>query len=283
MNCLNIGLFFAKSLLSFTLILSLVIIIITQFCFPRIFLFMNKILNTILITGASRGLGANFAKVLANDGFKIIGVSRNKNELEKVITSLPNQTLNHDFIEMDITNDQDVQTKLKHLNLYGLINNAGIANTKLLHEETNYDLSKIIDVNLMGSLNVSRIVIPNMIKNQNGKIINIASTLGYRPLPFVGAYSATKAALIQVTKSQSIELARYNITVNALAPGYILTDINRDQLEGKAGDILKKKIPLKRFASVDELNPIISMLLNRDNAYMTGAVIAVDGGLSTGL
>ena len=135
----------------------------------------------------------------------------------------------------------------------------------------------------MGSLNVSRIVIPNMIKNQNGKIINIASTLGYRPLPFVGAYSATKAALIQVTKSQSIELARYNITVNALAPGYILTDINRDQLEGKAGDILKKKIPLKRFASVDELNPIISMLLNRDNTYMTGAVIAVDGGLSTSL
>ena len=162
---------------------------------------MNKILNTILITGASRGLGANFAKVLANEGFKIIGVSRNKNELEKVITSLPNQTLNHDFIEMDITNDQDVQTKLKHLNLYGLINNAGIANTKLLHEETSHDLTKIIDVNLMGSLNVSRIVIPNMIKNQNGKIINVASTLGYRPLAFVGAYSATKAALIQVTKS----------------------------------------------------------------------------------
>ena len=89
--------------------------------------------------------------------------------------------------------------------------------------------------------------------------------------------------MIQVTKSQSIELARYNITVNALAPGYILTNINREQLEGTAGDILKKKIPLKRFASVSELNPIISMLLNRDNTYMTGAVIAVDGGLSTGL
>ena len=93
---------------------------------------MNKILNTILITGASRGLGSNFAKVLAKEGFKIIGVSRNKNELKKVITSLPNQSLNHDFIELDITNDKDVQNKLKNLNLYGLINNAGIANTKLL-------------------------------------------------------------------------------------------------------------------------------------------------------
>ena len=104
-----------------------------------------------------------------------------------------------------------------------------------------------------------------------------------RDRSYVGAYSATKAALIQVTKSQSIELARYNICVNALAPGYILTDINRDQLEGETGDLLKKKIPLKRFATVDELDTIISMLLNTNNTYMTGAVVAVDGGLSTGL
>jgi NAD(P)-dependent dehydrogenase (short-subunit alcohol dehydrogenase family) len=93
----------------------------------------------------------------------------------------------------------------------------------------------------MGSLNISRAVIPKMINNQNGKIVNIASVLGLRPLSYVGAYSATKAALIQVTKSQAIELARYNISVNALAPGYILTDINRDQLEGEAGYMLKKK------------------------------------------
>ena len=122
-----------------------------------------------------------------------------------------------------------------------------------------------------------------MIKNKNGKIINIASTLGYRPLSYVGAYSATKSALIQVTKSQSIELARYNICVNALAPGYILTDINREQLEGDTGLLLKKKIPLRRFATAEELDVIISMLLNRQNTYMTGAVIAVDGGLSAGL
>ena len=132
-------------------------------------------------------------------------------------------------------------------------------------------------------MNVSNAIIPNMIKNKSGKIINIASTLGYRPLSYVGAYSATKAALIQVTKSQSIELARYNICVNALAPGYILTDINKEQLEGDAGISLKKKIPLKRFATAEELDVIISMLLNRHNTYMTGAVIAVDGGLSAGL
>ena len=244
---------------------------------------MNDSLDTILITGASRGLGANFAKVLANDGFRIIGIGRNRINLEKVISNLPNQQLNHHFFELDITDENCVNKQLSDLNLYGLINNAGIANTKLLHKETYSELSNIIDTNLLGSLNVSNAIIPKMIINKRGKIINIASTLGYRPLAYVGAYSATKAALIQVTKSQSIELARYNICVNALAPGYILTDINRDQLEGETGDLLKKKIPLKRFATVDELDTIISMLLNTSNTYMTGAVVAVDGGLSTGL
>jgi NAD(P)-dependent dehydrogenase (short-subunit alcohol dehydrogenase family) len=244
---------------------------------------MNDQLDTILITGASRGLGANFAKVLANDGFRIIGIGRNKTNLEKVLSNLPNQQFNHQYLELDITDEIEVNKKLSDLNLYGLINNAGIANTKLLHKETYSDLSNIIDTNFLGSLNVSNAVIPKMIINKRGKIINIASTLGYRPLSYVGAYSATKAALIQATKSQSIELARYNICVNALAPGYILTDINKAQLEGEAGESLKKKIPLKRFATVDELDTIISMLLNISNTYMTGAVVAVDGGLSTGL
>lgn len=239
--------------------------------------------NTVLITGASRGLGANFSKVLATDGFKILGVGRNKKNLETVISNLPNQSLGHNYIEVDVTNEQEVHEKIGGLDIYGLVNNAGIASTKLLHQETKSNLSKIFETNLLGSINVSNAIIPTMIKNKNGKIINIASTLGYRPLSYVGAYSATKSALIQVTKSQSIELARYNICVNALAPGYILTDINRDQLEGDAGLLLKKKIPLRRFATAEELDVIISMLLNRQNTYMTGAVIAVDGGLSAGL
>jgi len=244
---------------------------------------MNYQSNTVLITGASRGLGANFSKVLAAEGFKILGIGRNKKNLKSVISNLPNQNLEHEFLEIDITNEQEVFEKLSGLDIYGLVNNAGIANTKLLHEETYSNLSKIFNTNLLGSMNVSNAIIPNMIKNKTGKIINIASTLGYRPLSYVGAYSATKAALIQVTKSQSIELARYNICVNALAPGYILTDINKEQLEGDAGISLKKKIPLKRFATAEELDVIISMLLNRHNTYMTGAVIAVDGGLSAGL
>jgi NAD(P)-dependent dehydrogenase (short-subunit alcohol dehydrogenase family) len=240
-------------------------------------------INSILITGASKGLGSNFAKVLANDGFRIIGVGRNKDDLKQVISELPNAKLNHDYFVLDITDEKQVHEKLKNIEIYGLINNAGIANTKLLHEETYEDINRIVNTNLIGSLNISRAVIPKMIHNKCGRIVNIASALGYRPLSYVGAYSATKAALIQVTKSQSIELARYNICVNAIAPGYIMTDINRYQLEGKAGEMLKKKIPLRRFADINELDLLISLLLNRKNSYMTGSIITIDGGLSAGL
>ena len=239
--------------------------------------------NSVLITGASKGLGSNFAKVLANDGFRIIGVGRNKDDLKKVISELPNSKLHHDYLVLDITDENQVQDKLKNIEIYGLVNNAGIANTKLLHEETYEDINRIVNTNLIGSLNISRAVIPNMIQNKCGRIVNISSALGHRPLSYVGAYSATKAALIQVTKSQSIELARYNICVNAIAPGYIMTDINRHQLEGEAGDMLKKKIPLRRFADINELDLLISMLLNRKNSYMTGSIISIDGGLSAGL
>ena len=243
----------------------------------------NIDINSVLITGASKGLGSNFAKVLANDGFRIIGVGRNKDDLKKVISELPNSKLNHDYLVLDITDENQVQEKLKNIQIYGLVNNAGIANTKLLHEETYEDINRIVNTNLIGSLNISRAVIPNMIQNKCGRIVNIASALGHRPLSYVGAYSASKAALIQVTKSQSIELARYNIYVNAIAPGYIMTDINRLQLESEAGEMLKKKIPLRRFADINELDLLISMLLNRKNSYMTGSIISIDGGLSAGL
>ena len=134
----------------------------------------NIDINSVLITGASKGLGSNFAKVLANDGFRIIGVGRNKDDLKKIISELPNSKLRHDFLVLDITNQNQVQEKLKNIEIYGLVNNAGIANTKLLHEELSVDLSNIFDTNLLGSINISNALIPNMIKNNNGRIINLS-------------------------------------------------------------------------------------------------------------
>ena len=242
----------------------------------------------IIVTGGSKGIGYGICERLILEGAIPVIIGRNKETIPKALKELEKLGGKAGVAYAELTDPDQCKLAVDKIiqdygTIDGLVNNAGIANTKLLHEETYSNLSKIFNTNLLGSMNVSNAIIPNMIKNKSGKIINIASTLGYRPLSYVGAYSATKAALIQVTKSQSIELARFNICVNALAPGYILTDINKEQLEGDAGVLLKKKIPLKRFATAEELDVIISMLLNRHNTYMTGAVIAVDGGLSAGL
>ena len=176
--------------------------------------------KTILITGASKGIGASFSNFLASEGYRIIGIARNKDQLIKTFNSLPNQNLNHDIVPIDITDFNLVKEKLSHVNLYCLINNAGIALSNLLHE---------------------------------------------------------------MTKSQSIELAKYNILVNAICPGYIITDLNRSFLESEKSSKLKSKIPLDRFASCDELLPSLKMLVDPNNSYMTGSIITIDGGMNSTL
>ena len=237
-------------------------------------------IKTILITGASKGLGASFAFTLANEGYKIIGIARNEIQLNSIINNLPNNHLNHEAISFDISDETFITKYLKDLNIYCLINNAGIASSKLLQDSTSEDIDQIIRLNLVSALNISNAVIPKMIENNVGRIINISSVLGIRPLKLVGAYSISKSALIQMTKSQSIELAKYNILVNALAPGYIITDLNREFLESDKVTPLVNKIPLKRFAKIEELSPVIKMLVDPNNTYMTGSIINVDGGMS---
>ena len=239
--------------------------------------------KTILITGASKGLGASFAYTLASEGYKIIGIGRNQLQLNDTINNLPNKHLDHIPLPFDI-NDQTLIVKyLKDLDIYCLINNAGIVHSKLLQDSTSGDIDQILRLNLVSALNISNAVIPKMVENNFGRIINISSILGIRPLKFVGAYSMSKSALIQMTKSQSIELAKYNILVNAMAPGYVITDLNRDFLESNNATPLINKIPLKRFANVDELSTVLKMLVDPNNTYMTGSIINVDGGMSVSL
>ena len=122
-----------------------------------------------------------------------------------------------------------------------------------------------------------------MIENNLGRIINVSSVLGIKPLKLVGVYSMSKSALIQMTRSQSIELAKYNIFVNALAPGYVLTDLNRNFLNSDKANSLRNKILLKRFADASELFPVLKMLVDPNNTYMTGSIISVDGGILASL
>ena len=123
-------------------------------------------IKTILITGASKGIGASFSKFLASEGYRIIGIARNKDQLIKTFNSLPNQNLNHDILPIDITDFNLVKEKLSHINLYCLINNAGIAQSNLLHEASLDEINQIMNINLISALNISNTIIPKMILNK---------------------------------------------------------------------------------------------------------------------
>ena len=125
--------------------------------------------------------------------------------------------------------------------------------------------------------------VPALVAAGGGVIVNIASVLGHRPLPQTGIYAASKAAVIQMTRSAALELARDNIRVNALAPGYIMTDLNREFLQSEEGARLAKKVPMRRFAAIEELSAALIFLLDPQNSYMTGETLTIDGGMAAGL
>jgi NAD(P)-dependent dehydrogenase (short-subunit alcohol dehydrogenase family) len=238
--------------------------------------------KTVLVTGASSGLGLHFCRVLKEKGATVIGLARRQPPQESV----------SEFIKADLqdpkTLDDALRAKLcdesgRPRPIYALINNAGLASTSPLLDADPESELEVVKVNLLGLMSMTRLIAPYIVSNGGGVIINIASVLGLRPVKQVSAYSATKAAVIQYTRSSAIELAVNNIRVNALAPGYIRTDMNSDILDGPAGEQLKKKTPLRRFGELSDLDVPLLCLLHPENRYMTGSVLTVDGGMSAGL
>ena len=237
-----------------------------------------------LVTGASSGIGRHLAGLLAAAGAKVGLAARRVDRLEISAREIA-ATGGHALpIECDVTRSDSVasavaaaEAELGPLTI--LVNNAGVVVAKPVLQHTEAEWDYVLDTNLKGAWLMAREFAQHLVDRQRpGRIVNIASVLGVRTIARVPSYTAAKAGLIHLTHVLAMELARYGILVNAIAPGYVETDFNRDFLRSEAGKKLESRIPLRRVGMPDDLDGAMLLLASPAGAYITGAVIAVDGG-----
>ena len=238
--------------------------------------------NRALVTGASSGLGAHFASVLAAQGADLVLAARRTDKLEEVAAPLRAMGRDVHVVQMDVGSPEAVQAAFADMPPCDIvINNSGIGQNSWLADMDEDEWQQLIDVNLSGVWRVSKQAVAMFRKEKTaGAIVNIASITASRTALKSGAYAVTKAGVIHMTKSLAIEVARDGIRVNALAPGYFQTELNADFLGSEAGNRMAARIPQRRFGAMEELNLPLLMLAARQNSYMTGATITVDGGHS---
>lgn len=240
--------------------------------------------KTVLITGASNGLGKHFANCMGSAGASVVLASRRTSLLDDVTEELKANGISAMSLHMDVTNSDSITSAFNEARALSggidvLVNNAGISCTASILEQDEASWDAVLDTNLKGSFMVAREAARHMkADNRAGSIINIASIAGLRQAGHLAAYGASKAGLIHLTKSMALELARFRIRVNALAPGYILTDLNREFFARKSGDALVRRIPQRRLGKPSDLDGALLLLASDASSYMTGSVIAIDGG-----
>ena len=232
--------------------------------------------RNIFISGASRGIGKSMAKHFAKSNFNVVGTSRNNFKFDDDLENLLP-------IKLDVTSRNDVKDcfdELKSKNLLPdiLINNAGITADQLFLRMSDDDWDNVINTNLTGTFNLTKIFLKNMIKNKFGRIINISSISGLMGNPGQVNYSSSKAALNGFTKSLAKEVGSRSITVNCVAPGFIDTDMTSYIGENERNEILKK-IPLNKFGSPEDISKLVMFLMSDEASYITGQTISIDGGL----
>jgi len=236
--------------------------------------FKDKI---VLITGGSRGIGKAIAELFSDDGATVIVTYKNAID-ENYFNS---KNIKH--FKCDVTDLKSVQGIVdniirEHTKIDVLVNNAGISRDKLLIRMSEEDWDAVIDTNLKGVFNMTKAVSRNMISKRYGKIINITSVSGIMGIPGQANYSASKAGVIGFTRSVAKELASRNINVNAVAPGYIETEMT-DQLSEDAKQNYLSLIPLMRFGRGEEIAKVVKFLASDDSTYITGQIICADGGI----
>jgi NAD(P)-dependent dehydrogenase (short-subunit alcohol dehydrogenase family) len=240
--------------------------------------------ETILITGASQGLGRQFARVLSAHGAAVALGARQTaklKSLEEEISSLGGRAA---AVAMDVTDTASIANAIDAAEaalgpISVLINNAGIAIEKLAVDQSEADWDAVIGANLKGAYFAATEMARRMIaRKQQGNIVNIASVLGIGVMKFLSPYTISKAGIIQATKAMALELAGNNIRVNALAPGYIDTEMNHEFWSTPPGERLAKRIPQRRVGAESDLDGAILLLASSASRYMTGSVVTVDGG-----
>ena len=241
--------------------------------------------KTALITGGSRGIGRAIAKKLSSLGCNIvINYNSNAAPAEELINELKVEGKEGLALQGDVSNFEDakniVDTTVK---TYGsidiLINNAGITRDNLLLRMSEEDFDQVISTNLKGAFNCTNHASKYMLKKKKGRIISIASVIGLVGNVGQANYAASKAGIIGLTKSVAKELATRNITVNAIAPGFIVSDMT-DQLSDEQKSAIKSNIPMNSFGTAEDIANLVGFLASDESGYITGQVINVDGGMA---
>lgn len=239
--------------------------------------------RTALVTGASGGLGRHFARVLARAGAEVVVAARREDALQDVCNEIADQGGRARAVPLDVSDPASVENAIEAAASSGgldiLVNNAGVTVSKSVLDVSEEDWDHVIDTNLKGNFLVAQATARLMkAQGRGGSIINIASILGLRVAGHVSPYVASKAGVVHLTKAMALELARYNIRVNALCPGYIETELNRDFFQSEAGQALIRRIPQRRLGRPSDLDGALLLLCSEAGSYITGATLAVDGG-----
>jgi NAD(P)-dependent dehydrogenase (short-subunit alcohol dehydrogenase family) len=240
--------------------------------------------RTAIVTGASGGLGKETALALAEVGCDVVIAARNRQALDEVASAVEQKGRRCLAMPTDITKAADVQrlvdrTIERFRKIDILVNNAAVAVEKLFVDLTEEDWRRVIETDLHGTFFCSQAAGKQMIQQGGGRIINVVSVVGLVAVPLLGSYGAAKGGVIQLTRALAAEWAHYQVTVNALAPGYFVSPMNQERFADP--EILQntvRRIPMKRLATYDDLTPVLIFLASDAAKYITGQVIVADGG-----